>query len=315
MPRHVDAAVDEAMNVAMHEAPVKTAEPVRRTSEIEEVTNLYVIHPLSAGFVRIFARLGVSPNTVSFIGMACGVLAGLAYHHYQTTWCAIAGFGLMLGWHVMDGADGQLARLTNTYSELGKVLDGICDYVTFTAVYVGLALVMSQTLGGWAWAVVAVSGMCHAVQSATYEMQRQEYNFWGWGRKSAALPELAAPRGDISLAQRLPDMLHRLYTRVQLWAAGGAVAFHKSFAGILAARPEQNAALRLRYRETFAPAIRKWGVLSSNYRTLAIFIAALLKAPLLYFLFEIFGFSLILILLLAQQKRRYWQFLQALGEA
>jgi phosphatidylglycerophosphate synthase len=315
MPWHVDAAVDEAMNVAMHEAPAKAAEPVRRTSEIEEVTNLYVIHPLSAGFVRIFARLGISPNTVSFIGMACGVLAGVAYHHYQTTWCAVAGFGLMLGWHVMDGADGQLARLTNSYSELGKVLDGVCDYVTFTAVYVGLALAMSDTLGGWAWALAVVSGICHAVQSATYEMQRQEYNFWGWGRKSAALPQLSAPRGAMPWAQRLPDMLHRQYTRVQLWAAGGAVAFHHSFAGILAARPAQDGALRQHYRETFAPAIRKWGVLSSNYRTLAIFIAALLKLPLLYFLFEIFGFSSILIVLLAGQQTRYRQFLQSLDEA
>ena len=303
------------MNDVMNGERGKAAEPVRRTSEIEEVTNLYFIHPLSAAFVRVFAWLRVSPNTVSLIGMACGVLAGVAYHHYQTTWCALAGFGLMLGWHVMDGADGQLARLTNSYSELGKVLDGVCDYVTFTAVYVGLALAMSHTLGGWAWGLAVVSGICHAVQSATYEMQRQEYNFWGWGRKSAALPELTAPRGDMPLAQRLPDMLHRLYTRVQLWAAGGAVAFHKSFAGILAAKPEQDAALRQRYREAFAPAIRKWGVLSSNYRTLAIFIAALVKTPLLYFLFEIFGFSLILILLLAAQKRRYRQFLQGLGEA
>lgn len=293
----------------------RAAEPARRTSEIEELTNLYFIHPISARLVTIFSRLGISANAVSLTGMACGLLAGVAYHGYQTAWCALAGFGLMLAWHVMDGADGQLARLTNSYSELGKVLDGVCDYVTFTAVYVGLALVMSHTLGPWAWVVAAVSGICHAVQSATYEMQRQEYNFWGWGRKSAALPELTAPRPDMPLAQRLPDMLHRQYTRVQLWAAGGAVAFHKSFAGILATRPEHDAALRQRYREAFAPALRRWGVLSSNYRTLAIFIAALLKAPLLYFLFEIFGFSLILLILLGAQKARYRQFLQGLEEA
>jgi phosphatidylglycerophosphate synthase len=290
------------------------AEPIRRTSEIEELTNLYFIHPISARLVRVFSRLRISPNAVSLTGMACGVLAGVAYHRYQTSWCALAGFVLMLAWHVMDGADGQLARLTNSYSELGKVLDGVCDYVTFTAVYIGLVLAMSHTLGPWAWAVAVVSGICHAVQSATYEMQRQEYNFWGWGRKSAALPEVAARRRDMPLAQRLPDMLHRQYTRVQLWAAGGAVAFHKSFARILATRPGHDAELRQRYRDAFAPAIRKWGVLSSNYRTLAIFIAALLKAPLLYFLFEIFGFSLILIILLGAQKVRYRQFLQGLRE-
>ena len=91
----------------------------------------------------------------------------------------------------MDGADGQLARLTKTYSELGKVLDGICDYVTFTAVYVGLGLALSARLGGWVWWVIALSGICHAVQSAAYELQRQNYNFLGWGRESAALPKPA----------------------------------------------------------------------------------------------------------------------------
>jgi phosphatidylglycerophosphate synthase len=291
------------------------AEPVRRTSEIEDPTNLYFIHPLSARLVKIFLWLGVSPNTVSLIGMACGMLAGVAYCRYQgSAWWALAGFGLMLSWHIMDGADGQLARLTNSYSELGKVLDGICDYVTFASVYVGLALGMSHTFGPWVWGLGMVAGVCHAAQSAAYEMQRQEYNFWGWGRKSAALAELAVPHSAKPLLKRLPDMLNRQYTRAQIWITGGAVAFHKSFAAILATKPAQDAALRQRYRETFAPVIRKWGVLSANYRTLGIFIAAALKMPLFYFLFDVFGLSLILVILLAAQKTRYRQFLQSLGE-
>ncbi|MDE1883633.1 MAG: CDP-alcohol phosphatidyltransferase family protein, partial [Rhodospirillales bacterium] len=188
------------------------ADPIRRTYEIEDPTNLYFIHPISARLVPVFAKYGITPNTVSFIGMGCGILAGVAYHFYNHTAGAILGFALMLAWHVMDGADGQLARLTKTYSELGKVLDGICDYVTFTAVYVGLALAMSRFMGGWAWVLVACSGAAHAVQSAAYEMQRQDYNFWGWGRASAALPRLdAKPQGVV-------QHLHHFYARVQLWA-------------------------------------------------------------------------------------------------
>lgn len=290
-------------------ASLGKADPVRRTYEIEDPTNLYFIHPISARLVPVFARYGIKPNTVSLIGMGCGILAGVAYHFYSAHWCAVLGFVLMLAWHVMDGADGQLARLTKNYSELGKVLDGICDYVTFTAVYAGLALAMSASMGGWAWALAACAGAAHAVQSAAYEMQRQDYNFWGWGRLSAALPKLdAKPKG-------ITGYLHQLYARVQLWASGGAAGFHAELAARLRASPRQEATLRAAYREYFAPVIRRWGLLCANYRTLGLFIAALVKLPALYFVFEIVGFSAILLILLEAQKVHYRSFLARLSGA
>lgn len=282
-------------------------DPVRRTYEIEDPTNLYFIHPISARLVPIFAKFGIKPNTVSLTGMGCGIAAGFAYYGYSATWCACLGFVLMLCWHVMDGADGQLARLTKSYSELGKVLDGVCDYVTFTAVYVGLALGMSARLGDWVWWVVVLAGLAHALQSAVYEMQRQDYNFIGLGRQSASLPDMnEKPKG-------FAGGLHHIYARIQIWGAGGAVAFRLNFFQLLAARPEQAERLRAAYRETFAPVVRRWGVLGANYRTLGLFIAAIIKLPILYFFFELFGFSVILLLLLAAQRRQYQRFWTSVG--
>ena len=40
----------------------------------------------------------------------------------------------------MDGADGQLARLTGKTSELGKAMDGLVDHLSFALVYIGLTL-------------------------------------------------------------------------------------------------------------------------------------------------------------------------------
>ena len=91
------------------------AEPVKRTAEIEEWTNRVVIHPVSSRLTPWLARLGVSPNAVSLAGMACGLAAGMAYHRSVAGPAyAVAGLLLMLAWHVLDGADGQLARLTHT---------------------------------------------------------------------------------------------------------------------------------------------------------------------------------------------------------
>jgi phosphatidylglycerophosphate synthase len=297
---------------------MQPAEPVRRTSEIEEVSNLYVIHPIASWLTPRFAALGIHPNAVSLAGMGFGVLAGVAYHGFEARWRVVIGFALMIAWHVMDGADGQLARLTNKQSPSGKVLDGICDYVTFIAVYAGLASALAPHFGAAIWLLAAAAGLCHALQSAAYEVQRQEYNFWGLGRLSAAFAGLpAVPPGARSLppGRRLADLLHRAYLRLQFVAAGVTVAFHQKLSAALDAGPERSAMIRQRYRETFAPSVRRWAALSANYRTLGIFLFALAGVPQYYFWFEIFGFNAILLVLLRQRRARYARFFAELEQA
>ena len=283
------------------------AEPVCRLAEIEDPTNLWFVHPVSNRLTPILAALHVPPNAVSLAGMACGVLAGVAYHQVRDLRLVAAGFALMLVWHVLDGVDGQLARLTNTQSPTGKVLDGICDYVTFTAVYAGLALALSRQHGGWVWGVVALAGACHAVQSAIYETQRQDYLFWGWGRASAALadPDAAPPDRPATPPARAAVALHGLYARVQTLAGGVTPATRRRLAAILDAQPERAPAIRLLYRTMFAPSVRRWSVLSANTRTLGLFAFALAGVPLYYFYVEIAGLSAVLLVLLARQEARY----------
>ena len=297
-------AADDATTITLPDS----AEPVRRTLEIEEITNRYFIHPVANRLARLLARLHVRPNSVSIAGMAFGVMAGVAYYHYRDVRFAIGGFVLMVVWHIMDGADGQLARMTRSQSESGKILDGICDYVTFIAVYLALGLALGPQYGNWVWILILLSGACHAVQSAVYEVQRQDYNFWGWDQKSAELSDLrAAPA-----PQRIGDRLHRLYSRVQLVAAGLDIQSRGSLTEILERRPERAASIRRSYRDRFAPATRQWSVMSANYRTLGIFVAALFGVPLFYFCFEVIGLSAILVVLLRRQGDRYAAFLNGL---
>ncbi len=290
---------------------METAEPVRRTTEIEDLTNLYFIHPVANRLTLLLAAMRVRPNAVSLAGMLCGILAGIAYAHYRHPRYAVAGFILMIAWHVMDGADGQLARLTHTQSQSGKVLDGLCDYVTFIAVYVALALALSRQDGNWVWGLIAVSGLCHAAQSASYEAQRQDYDFWGWGRASVNhLARNAEPR---SRARKIADRLHQLYARIQGQLAGDIIGYQGKLAAIVQRDPEHAPLIRARYRKVFAPAVRRWSVLSANTRSLGIFICALFQAPLYFFWFEIFGLGLIWFFLLSRQAARYARFFRQLG--
>jgi phosphatidylglycerophosphate synthase len=275
--------------------------PTRRTTEIEEITNLYLIHPLASRLVPIFARLHVTPNAVSIVGMLFGILSAFAYYRYWDPRFAIAGFALMVAWHVMDGADGQLARYTQSYSYFGKILDGIADNVTFAAVYAALAVASSRRHGTWVYALVAISAVFHAIQSASYETERQEYEYLGWGKKPQEPPPRnseARDRGGPGGIRRLLDFLHRLFFGLSFPTAGINGKFRETMAEALQNDPAKAALVRQHYRETLAPQIRSWSILSANYRTLGIFISTLFKAPEYYFGFEIVGFSVVLAVLI-----------------
>ena len=79
-------------------------EPVRRPSDIEEITNALFIHPISSRVALLLRDLHVSANAASILGMMFGLTAGIAYFHYRDWRSAAAGFALMIAWHIMDGA-------------------------------------------------------------------------------------------------------------------------------------------------------------------------------------------------------------------
>lgn len=278
---------------------------IKRTGEIEEFTNLYIIHPISSWLVPKFIELKITPNMVSSMGMACGLLAGLCYYNYANPIFAVFGFILMFMWHVFDGADGQLARATKNFSEIGKVIDGVCDYVTFISVYVGISLALVPIFGSQIWYLTIIAGLCHAVQSGAYELQRSEYDFWGKGKLSADLPsinDLIDAGQSKSTIGQLANQLHIGYIRMQYAFSGVDRKFRHSLKEVLILAPEKEEEIRALYRELYAPAVNNWSLLCANYRTFAIFIASISGEPQYYFWFEVVVLNVTLVFLVQKQK-------------
>ena len=226
---------------------MKTPIPVRRTVEIEEITNRHFIHPIAGRLVPRLAKWHVTPNAVSLTGLLCGVLAGFAYYHYRSPPWDVAGFALMIAWHVMDGADGQLARLTHAQSHFGKVLDGLSDALTFFAVYTALALALHHDAGDRVYALVIVAALCHLIQAATYEAERQEYDRLAWGLHKPQPTRAAFGRGP--LGPWLLGLLDRLYCVGLSFPASGVMRdIRTTMAAALARQPGREAQIRERYR-------------------------------------------------------------------
>ncbi|WP_417319426.1 CDP-alcohol phosphatidyltransferase family protein [Emcibacter sp.] len=292
------------------------SETIKRTNEIEEFTNLYLIHPVSSWLVPKFAALRVTPNMVSLSGMLAGFLAGFAYYNYHYTLSAVLGFALMLTWHILDGADGQLARLTQTQSELGKVIDGICDYVVFISVYIALGLALAPDFAPWVWALVILAGASHAIQAGAYETQRQEYDFWGHGKLSARLPEPEELKKGLNggLLGTIAGRLEYGYVKMQYAFSGVDDVQRREIQHRLDKNPEQAGEIRAIYRLVFSRSVKLWAIMCANYRTFAIFIACIIGEPVVYFLFELVALNMVLAILVRKQKKYNRLFLEQLRD-
>lgn len=285
--------------------PTAPPDSVKRTSEIEEWSNRVFVHPISRALVTVLARWGVSPNAVSLAGLALGAGAAVAYLDYAQWPMVLLGFTLMVGWHVMDGADGQLARLTGRTSEIGKALDGLADHGTFVLVYLALATAASQAQGSWVWIWAVAAGVSHAVQANTYEAQRYDYDFWVQGKASARIltpDEFRAESAGATGAAWALGQLQLLYLTVQHRTGAGTGPVHDAL--VEAARPPGGAArVAQAYRATHLAGVRRWNLLSSNVRTVAIAVACLAGSPVYFFAFEVVVLNLVFVALLAMRRR------------
>jgi phosphatidylglycerophosphate synthase len=103
-------------------------ETLLKSREVEDPVNLWLHRPLAYGIVALIYRSRVTPNQVTLMAMLVGLVAG---------GCFLVGTPLLMVWGgallwtsaILDGADGILARAQNSFTVLGRALDGTADTV------------------------------------------------------------------------------------------------------------------------------------------------------------------------------------------
>ena len=115
--------------------------------EFEGFVDRYFNRKLSRWCTRAFIRLGWSPNAVTVLATAIGLIsaAGFAIGTYA------AGIGAALVFQlaaVIDCSDGEVARLTFTDSPFGAWLDVALDNLVHMAIFGGIALGAYAKAGG-----------------------------------------------------------------------------------------------------------------------------------------------------------------------
>jgi phosphatidylglycerophosphate synthase len=106
----------------------------------------HVERPLSLRVVRQLASTTVTPNQITFLSVAIG-LGGASFFlspHWQ--WQTIGAL-LFLAHSILDGCDGELARLRFQESRLGGIIDYWGDNVVHIAVFACMAAGWSLSIG------------------------------------------------------------------------------------------------------------------------------------------------------------------------
>src|SRR5436189_5833234 len=120
-------------------APRSGVEATYKAREVEGVFDLCFYRPIGFWLARFFARLKMTPATVSLLAGIFGVVAGHLYF-YRNLGINIAGMICHVCANALDNADGQLARLTRQESRKGRIIDSVADHLGFASVYIHLTL-------------------------------------------------------------------------------------------------------------------------------------------------------------------------------
>jgi len=274
---------DEPDITSMRARPAAT-EVVGRPPELEDFLNARIFHPLAWRLALALRNTFVTPNQVSILGGLIVVVAAATYAGARAWPLTAFAFLLHLSWHVFDGADGDLARMTGRSSRQGEIVDGICDYVSHIVLYITLGWLLAAQIGpaGWCWA--AAAGAARIIQAVFYENQRRQYQFWVYGSEWLRVSaEASQPNGS------LIDWVGRSYARAGAWLTPSGARVDPL---VSAAEEIDKTKLRRLIRAEYAFVLRIITPLNANYRTTAIGLAMLAGSPLYAFIFEAIALSL-----------------------
>lgn len=173
--------------------------------DTEGFMSRHLERPISLAISRRLAATGVSPNAMTVVSVAIG-LAGAAFFLSSSAALQLLGAFLVLAHSILDGCDGELARLKFQESRFGGVLDFWGDNVVHSALFGAIAVEWSRAAGqSWPLALGSAA-ILGTLLSAALVYRLTMRSVTEGPLFTSVLPVSLAPRAPLS---RLADALAR----------------------------------------------------------------------------------------------------------
>lgn len=279
-----------------------------KSNDTEEQIDIWFYRPIGYQIALFCAKIGMTPNTVTIISIFFGVGAGILFYS-QDLMINIIGMLSLIFANSLDSADGQLARMTNNKSRLGRILDGAAGDFWFISIHVALCLRLMND--GWSaliWVPGVLAGFSHIVQSAMADYYRNVHLFFIKGVSGSELDnsrDLQREYNELSWSKNFGMKLiarnYLNYTKMQ-------EKFSPKLQNLLVIVKEkyriglpQN--LITDFRAQNRPLMKYTNIIQFNTRVIFLFLWLFLDQAWIYFLFDIFVLNPILIYMISRQEK------------
>lgn len=295
-----------------------TLESTLKSSDTEETIDIYFYRPIGYRWALLFQKLGVSPNAVTIASIFLGVGAGVCFY-FDNLWITLLGIFLLVWANSYDSADGQLARMTKQFSELGRVLDGFAGNLWFASIYIAICLRLFPVWGWYIWVLAIITGLLHSKQAAMADYYRNIHLLFLKGKSGSELDN-TKELGERNVTLTWKDnffekLVLKFYTNYTKGQESWSPKFQKMFSVVKSSFGETAPeSFRTEFRAQSLPLMKWTNILSFNTRAIALFVAVLLKEPWLYFVFELTVLSVILAYMVLKHEKMSENFTKEIEE-
>jgi phosphatidylserine synthase len=275
-------------------------ESTYKDQDTEEFIDIYFFRPCGYLLALAARRLKVTPNAITIVGMILGVISGHLFY-YSSLSVNIIGIFVKIVSNALDSADGQLARMTRTESNMGRILDGISSHVIFTSIYLHLCLrYIYEGNSPWIFAVAAVAGVCHYFQAGWGDYYRNGYLYFVRGPDADETKTLEQLREEYKTLKWKDNFIYKFIVHSERNYMSSLQIFTKCFRALKVMVEEAfgkdiPAWLSHEYRQMMKPMNKYYNGLTINSRQFSLFVFLLLQRPELFFVFELVVLSVVFV--------------------
>jgi hypothetical protein len=147
-----------------------------KSIEIEEILDLIFYRPLAFLFVKTIYKTNLTPNQITGLALLFGLVADLFLASGNYFSLVIAAIFLII-YDVLDCADGQLARLKRNGTPVGRIIDGVADYIVTIFAYIGIGVGYAASAESpqiW-WFLVIAAGLSNAFHAISVDYFRNRF--------------------------------------------------------------------------------------------------------------------------------------------
>ncbi len=182
-----------------------------KMTEAEELFDLFFYRPIAYMLVVPLSKTPITPNQVTILSLLAGLIAAYYFSIGVASALMFAAVWYTLA-NILDCADGQLARIKKNGTPLGRLVDGIADYISSIAIFLGIGFGLDAQ-GNSQWLFVVAAGISSALHAMKFDEVQGAYIADAKGEQGVTEKEITAYSQLVILE---PSSLKRIMIRLYL---------------------------------------------------------------------------------------------------